>query len=131
MDKDKQLSNPVPVKPGPEQRGCRLGSRAKPYSNRTVRLGNAVGQLFESRISPQHARFESIDELWSRLLPVELHRHCKIADISGGQLKVLVDSSPYLYELQLCSSEILAELKRRCPQARIKKIRFTIGLIVK
>ncbi len=127
MDKDKQLSNPVLVKPGPEHSGCRLGSRAKPDSNRTVRLGNAARQLFESQISPRHDRFESIEELWSRLLPVELHRHCKITDISGGQLKVLVDSSPYLYELRLCSSEILAELKQRCPQARIQKIRFTIG----
>ena len=50
MDKDKQLSNPALVKPGPEHSRCRLGSRAKPDSNRTVRLGNAARQLFERQV---------------------------------------------------------------------------------
>lgn len=101
--------------------------RAKPNPNRAERLGDVLTELMENQISPRQARFGAINELWSRLLPAELERHCKLADISGGQLKVLVDSPSHLHELWLCSSELLAELQQQCPQARIKKIKFTLG----
>lgn len=93
----------------------------------TVRLGDVTKQLMDNRISPQQARFGPIAELWNRLLPEELHRHCKIAGISGGQLNVLVDLPAYMFELQLCSSELLSELQRQCPRANIKKIKFVVG----
>ena len=81
----------------------------------------------EKRISPQQARFSQVVEVFSRLLPAELHGHCEIIDISGGQLKVKVDSPSYMYELQLCNSELLKELKWQCPKARLTKIKFVVG----
>ena len=101
--------------------------RTKRKLNKTTRLGDVVKQLMENRVSPRQARFEAIAEVWSRLLPAEVHSHCEIADISGGQLKVLVDSPSYVYDLRLCSPELLEELQQQCPRARIKKIKFTIG----
>ena len=101
--------------------------RTKSNPNKTTKLGDAVKQLMENWISPQQAKFESVFELWSRLLPAELCQHCKIADISGGQLKVLADSPSYVHELRLCSSELLEELQQQCPRAKIKKIKFVIG----
>ena len=94
---------------------------------RAVRLGDTLRELMEGWVSPRQARFESVLELWRRLLPVELREHCKIAGISGGQLKVRVGLSSYMYELQLCSSELLKQFQRQCPQARIKKIKFEVG----
>ena len=116
MDEDQQLRNIIRW-------------RKKPNINRAERLGDTVQQFMESRILPQQARFGAIADLWSQLLPVELRRHCKLADISGGQLKVLVDSPAYLYELQLCSSQLLEEFQQQCPRARIEKIKFTVGLL--
>jgi len=101
--------------------------RTKQKLNKTTRLGDVVKQLMENRVSPRQARFEAIAEVWSRLLPAEVHSHCEIADISGGQLRVLVDSPSYVYDLRLCSPELLEELQQQCPRARIKKIKFTIG----
>jgi len=101
--------------------------RTKRKLNKTTRLGDVVKQFMENRVSPRQARFEAIAEVWSRLLPAEVHNHCEIADISGGQLKVLVDSPSYVYDLRLCSPELLEELQQQCPRARIKKIKFTIG----
>jgi len=92
-----------------------------------VTLGECARELMKNRISPQQARFGSVADVWSQLLPDELRRHCKIADISGGQLKVLVDLPTYMYELQLCSSELVSELQRQCPRAHIKKIKFIVG----
>jgi predicted nucleic acid-binding Zn ribbon protein len=99
----------------------------KQRRRRAVRLGDVTKELMDNRISPQQARFGPIAELWNRLLPQELRRHCKIVDISGGRLKVLVDLPAYMYEMQLCSSELLSEIQRQCPRARIKKIKFVVG----
>jgi hypothetical protein len=65
--------------------------------------------------------------LWQQLLPAELCHHCKIVDVSGGELKVVVDSPSYATELRWCSSELVGEFKRRCPGARVRRITFTVG----
>jgi len=95
--------------------------------DRAVRLGDAVQQFMAEQVSPRQARFGAVAELWSQLLPAELCRHCEIVDISGGQLKVRVDSPAYKYELQLCSSELLEELQQQCPRARLTKIKFVVA----
>ncbi len=96
-------------------------------SYRAANLGKVARQLLDERISPRQARFSQVAEVWSRLLPVELCGHCEIIDISGGQLKVQVDSPSYVYELQLCSSELLEELQRQCPKARLTKIKLVVA----
>ena len=102
-------------------------NRKDRYMNGATRLGDVAKELMEDRISPKQAKFGSIPEVWKQLLPEELRRHCNIVGFSGGQLKVQVDSPPYKYELQLCSSELLSELQQHCPRAHIKKIQFVVG----
>jgi predicted nucleic acid-binding Zn ribbon protein len=114
MNEDQQLNSAVKC-------------RKVRHMNGATRLGQVAKELMESRISPQQAKFGSVPEIWNHLLPEELRRHCRIADISGGRLKVLVDLPAYMYELQLCSSELLCELQCQCPRAHIKKIQFIVG----
>ena len=95
--------------------------------NNTASLGDVLSELVKKRISPQQARFGLIADAWSQLLPTELYEHCRIVDVSGDRLKVSVDSSSYMYELQLLSGELLGELAHWCPRARIKEIKFTVG----
>lgn len=110
------------------QQLCNIANRrTRRRWDQTVRLGDAVSQLMENCISPQQVRFSAVAELWSQLLPAGLRRHCKIADVSAGQLKVLVDLPPYMHELRLCSSELLKELQQQCPRAQIKKIKLVLG----
>ena len=99
--------------------------KQRPYE--TVRLSEAVEQLMDRQVSPRQAKYGAVVELWRRILPVELRRHCEITDISGGQLTVRVDSPSYKYELHLCRSEILKELQRQCPKVRLTKIRLIIA----
>ena len=94
---------------------------------KTERLGEIVERLLGQKITPQQARFGPLMEFWCRLLPPELAAHCRIADIEGGQMKLLVDSPVYLYELELCYSELLVQLQHECPLAKIKKIKFVVG----
>jgi len=92
-----------------------------------VRLGDVLGKVMSERISPLQARFGDLADAWGEIVPDELYEHCEIVDARGGELKVCVDSSPYMYELQLCGSELLKELQRQCPQARLKRIKFVVG----
>jgi predicted nucleic acid-binding Zn ribbon protein len=97
----------------------------KPYS--AFGLGQVAQQLMDRQISPRQAVFSEVAETWSQMLPAELGGHCEIVDISGGLLKVRVDSPSYMYELQLCSSELLEELQQHCPKARLTKVKFVIA----
>ena len=114
MDANERLSQSISAR--------RTGLKA----DRTVRLGDVFMPVMENCVA-QQLLYESVIGMWDRLLPANLRQHCKITYISGGQLKVAVDSSSYIYELQLCSSEILKELQKKCPQAHIKKIKFVAG----
>lgn len=92
-----------------------------------VSLGQVARQFIDEQISPLQARFSGIAEVWSELLPAELAGHCEIIDISGGRLTVQADSPSYVYELQLCGRELLQELQRQCPRARLTNIKFVVG----
>lgn len=94
--------------------------------DKMIRVGDVVQQLMDNQLSPRQEAFDVIDQQWRQLLPVELVRHSRIAGISGGQLKIQVDSASYMYELQLCSSGLLSELQRLCPQARVKEIKLVL-----
>jgi hypothetical protein len=114
MDNDERLLNAV-----------KWQKKSQQYS--AASLGQVAQQLMEERILPLQARFSEVAEAWSGLLPAELDGHCEIMDISGGQLTVQADSPSYVYELQLCSSELLKELQRQCPKVRLSKIKFVVG----
>ncbi len=90
-----------------------VGFRAVYYSRQPARLDSAVQELIEERIEPRQGKCEKLALLWSQILPAELSKHCKIVGICGGQLKVQVDSPSYMYELQICSSELIRELRGR------------------
>lgn len=102
-----------------------IGSRTRPQNS--LKLGDIATQLLENRISPQQAKYGQLAEAWNRLLPQQLKEHCRLADFSAGRLKVTADASAYVYELQLCSSELLRQLQQQCPAARITKIKVTMG----
>jgi hypothetical protein len=91
------------------------------------RLGDTLSGLMDNQILVRQAKLKPVAQLWNEILPVELRQHCIIADISGGQLNVLADSSSYKYNLQLCTTEILAELQRRCSKVRIKRINIALA----
>ena len=93
----------------------------------TARLGDIAEKFVTEQVSPKQMKYSAISELWSQLLPAELQQCCEIVDISGGQLKVRVDSPAYQYELQLCSSKLLEQLQQQCPKSRLTKIKFVVA----
>jgi predicted nucleic acid-binding Zn ribbon protein len=92
-----------------------------------VKLGDTMREVLENRISPQQGRVSAVVEAWGRLVPVGLAQHCRVAGLTGGVLKIVVDSPSYMYELQLCRCELLNELQQECPHSRIRKIEPSVG----
>ena len=99
--------------------------KSKP--SRTISLADSINEFMKDWVSPRQARFGPIIRLWQQLLPEELYRHCEITDIRGGQLNVRADSPSHASELRWCSSEIVLQLQKNCPSAKIKKIKVTVG----
>ena len=104
-----------------------IRSRSVKKPSKTAKLGDIAEQLMNKRISPRQAKFGSVVEVWSQLLPTELREHCTIASVSSSQVRVIADSPSYVHELRLCSSEILEQLQRQCPAARISKIKIGVS----
>ncbi len=110
-----------------QKRGAASQVRHSPNATCAVKLGDAVGDLLARQILPHAAKANSVVEVWMRLLPPSLAAHCRLAQVAAGRVKVIVDSAPYMYELQLCRSDLLRELRRQCPHARIRELDFAIG----
>ncbi len=94
---------------------------------KTVKLGDVLTGIIDRRVTPMQAGYAAIAEAWDQLLPAELAQHCRISDFSRGRLRVKVDSPSHKYELQLCSAELLGQLKKMCPRARIARIELLPG----
>lgn len=101
--------------------------RKKQGAAESALLGEIAGKIVENRLSVQYNRFGAVIELWGQLLPRELAEHSRLEDVNGGCLKVLVDSPSYLYELRMCGPQLLEEVQKHCPRARITEIRFRAG----
>lgn len=85
------------------------------------RMGEVVSAFVE-RLAPLPTRYDSVAQAWESLLPGGLGSHCRLAGLNNGSLKVVVDGSSYLYELQLCKAVLLRELQHLCPSARVRRI---------
>jgi hypothetical protein len=94
------------------------------YKTRPEKLGVIADRFLTECVIPKQARFSSLEKSWLEILPSELAAHSSIQGLSAGQLMVRVDSPSHKYEMQLCSSEILQQLKVSCPAARIEKIKI-------
>ncbi|MBN1457670.1 MAG: DUF721 domain-containing protein [Sedimentisphaerales bacterium] len=90
------------------------------------RLGNGVDRFLKG----SHSRFKkntAVVDVLSKLLPEGLAERSCVLEISGGTLKLQVDSGPYMHELRLISGELLKHLQQQCPKSGIKKITLFPG----
>ena len=90
------------------------------------KIADALGGFIQ-KITPLQKRSTSLVEAWDQILPDPLREHCRIVSIKGGSLKVSADSASYMYELQLCKTELLSELQRLCPGARLYRMQFIMS----
>ena len=75
-----------------------------------------------------HMLEETIRRDWGRVVGPEFSRGSRPTGLRRGALDVTADNSPWLHELTLRSSELLARLETRYGSA-VTSLRFTLGTI--
>lgn len=86
-----------------------------------VRLGNEAAS-FLKRHHRQFAKNAALTDAWEEVLPAGLKPYCRLDSFQGGVLTVQAATGPYMHQLQLMQSELIAELARRCPRVPITKL---------
>jgi len=122
--------------------GTRGGRGVVRRSLEVCKLGEVVSDYLMQQVGPRQTYFSDVVGVWGELIPAGLQEHCRLADLSDGQLKVTVDSPVYLYELQLRRDELLRQLRRRVRKVKsrkiggeadavqpIKQLKFTVGTV--
>ena len=90
-------------------------------------IKDILPQVIEQLSLRQPQTQNKIQRIWENLTDERTAAHCALSDFSGGQLTILVDSSPWLYQMNLKKKKILEQLQEEI--AEIKMIHFKIGKV--
>ena len=91
------------------------------------RLGDLVNSVMERSIKPGQKRLGPVAEAWLAIVPPGFAPYCHVKGVVRSELRIGVDSPVYLYELQLCSQDLLKALQERAPKAGLRRIKFMLG----
>jgi len=91
-------------------------------------LGPEMLSFFKNSVQKRQTKLSSIAETWSRLIPEQLLEHCALEGFHAGTLKVIVDSSPHLYDLkQLLLAGLQQQLLLACKSSGLRKVTLKFG----
>lgn len=90
-------------------------------------LGSFLEQYITEQVTPKYRHFSAVEKAWLQAVPDDLALHCHCDSISGGQLKISVDSPAYMYKLQIISDELIEKLGELCKRPTIRKLKFVPG----
>jgi hypothetical protein len=94
----------------------------------TPSLGPDMLSFFKNSVQKRRGKLSIISECWSRLVPEHLSEHCSLESFHTGTLKVIVDSSPHLYELkQLLLAGLEKQLLIACKSTGLRKLTLKPG----
>jgi hypothetical protein len=103
--------------------------RVKQTSSRSApALGPELLSFFKHSVQRRHAKLEKIADTWGRLIPATLLEHCALEGFHAGTLKIIVDSSPHLYELkQLLLAGLQDQILLACKSTGLRRITLKPG----
>jgi hypothetical protein len=94
----------------------------------TAELGPEMLGFFKNSVQKRQTKLSAIADCWSRVIPEHLLEHCALDGFHSGILKVIVDSSPHLYELkQLLLAGLERQLTLACKSSGLRKVNLKIG----
>ena len=106
----------------------RLQENKKTAPPQTPSLGPEVVDFFKHSVAKRQSKLGKIAEAWATLVPPLLAEHCALESLTRGQLTVIVDSSPHLYDLkQLLLAGLEKQLLLACKPTGLKKIALKPG----
>ena len=82
-------------------------------------------EQFKRQVEKPYRQLGTVSGLWSQLVPQDLARHTRLESLSRGVLRVAVDSSARLYELDRMLRLGLEQKLRTHPQGKaIRRIKL-------
>jgi hypothetical protein len=89
----------------------------------------AVGDLLPDAMPQLAERLAEVrvHQAWETVVGLDAARRTRPGSLVEGCLTVIVDNSPWLHELSLRQSELLAMIRLRCPS--VKALRLTVGAL--
>jgi hypothetical protein len=97
--------------------------------DRDLSLAFLVKQ-FKRDVERPHKQLAQIAELWRDMVPPDLVEHCRLDGLARGVLRVSVDSSPHLYQLdQLLRGGLQHQLIRAHTGPALRRIKLSMATL--
>jgi len=97
------------------------------HARRPQRIGDILGELMTVRGYGRIQADAHLSEVWKEAAGTALAPHTRPGCYRRGVLEVWVGNSTIMQELNFEKQRILAELKSRNPNLRVRDLRFRIG----
>ena len=93
---------------------------------RPCRLGDVIGGILAD-VQVAQDKAAQIEAVWAEVVPAHVATRCRVGKLEHGQLHVTVNSPVYGYELQLCSHELVSQIRQRWPRLGLRTIKVTVA----
>ena len=102
-------------------------SRRQRYRAGPKRMGAVVNELMARRGYAQLQSSAECADAWQAAAGSSLGAHTVAGNIRRGVLEVFARNSAVVQELTFRKKQLIAELTKRAPDAKIRDVRFRIG----
>ena len=85
-----------------------------------------IKKQFKQEIERPYTQVQSVVAVWQQFVPTELAAHCRLDSLRRGVLKVAVNSSEHLYELDRLLRDGLAEKITRAHGGELRRIQLVL-----
>ena len=102
--------------------------KQRQLSEAAAPLGKHLNAFARKAIAPRKRHLSELAQAWQELLTSELVEHSSLESYRAGQLRVLVDSAPHLFELDILVKEgLIDKLQEMCPDLPLIRIKLIRG----
>jgi hypothetical protein len=112
-----------------ELAAAREREQRRSYARRPKKIGDVMAQLITLRGYGRVQADADLEAAWRAAAGDALARFTRAGQLRRGRLEVTVTNSTVVQELTFQKHQILAELGRQMPEARIHDVRFRVGSI--
>lgn len=90
-------------------------------------LADSITKFVRREVTARQKKLNRLGQVWQELLPDELLKHTCLENLYQGTLRVLVDNSSSLFELNHVKETLTEQLRELCPTTAPSRIQFVRG----
>lgn len=116
--------------PDPRQRHLDRLREWRVWPEKAKKIGDFLPSQFKRDVEKPFKQLATITPVWAELVPADLASHTRLESFSRGVLKVVVDSSARLYELdRLLRAGLEQKLIVSHKGQAFRKIQLRVGVV--